>query len=280
MMRWLWTVLLLLPLVGCPAAQKDTSTATGNAPTAVSDPPEGTPVVVWVDPLLEKPLTAVAKGFAELYPPGIIPVYLERGELLDMAAGTAPPDPPDVIITGDNEVYLALLAAGLLDEVTARVFAGDSLTLVQKAETGYRTSTLYDVYKLRFEGFAIGALTTTTGYYGRQALFSEGGMPRLEDRLIVVHTGAGLAGSIAAGNPPIGILCTSSVVQSQGLEVMLPIDEALHEDIRYRATAVTGSAGNDGVMALLSYLAENAAVQELLVGYGLTGRIQALDESL
>ena len=280
-------MLLLLPLAGCPAPQKaDTGsastgrTAAGDVARQADDPAAETPVTVWADPLLEKPLAAVAESFREVYAPGLLPVFMERGELLELATAEAQTGLPDIIITGDNEVYLALLGAGLLDEVTGRVFAGDSLALVQQKGAEYHTASLFDAYRLRFDGFALGSNSTTAGYFSRQALVSDGVLPRIEDRLVIADSGNELVSRIAAGNPPIGILPTSVFVQSRGLEIVMPIGEELHEDIRYRATAAAGRSGGDGVMALLHHLAENSAVQELLVGYGLAGRIQALDETV
>lgn len=284
-MRWLTFLLILIPLAGCPAARDGSTTG---ADTASQTAAERTPVVaevngpdaviVWADPLLKVTLEALAADFSKLHAAGYKVIYMERGEFLDYAQSDPPPPAPDVMLVADNEVYTTLLSSGLIEEVTSRVFAGDRLVLVQPAGGEYRVGQLYDVYKLRFEAFAIGADNTAAGYFARQALLTEGGLAKLEDRLAGHDSGPDLVAALVAGEMKIGIVCHSSVVQTAGLEIIKIIGEDLHEDIRYRAAAATGASERDGVIELLRYLAEEPAVQDVLPGYGLKDRKQALQE--
>jgi ABC-type molybdate transport system substrate-binding protein len=127
---------------------------------------------------------------------------------------------PTYFITADTPTLTALREAGVTDESTARTFAGDSLALVQPAGRGYASGTLFDIYKLRFEHLAVGAEETAVGYYARQALITEGGFKRVEDRLKPFAHTTELLASLSGGGSPLGIIAKSQFVQSDGLELV------------------------------------------------------------
>lgn len=275
----------MLLLTGCPAAQHDDQaparTGAQAAPeAAAAKPPAATrKLTVWADPLLEVPLTALKADFTAKCGGSYDLLFVERGELLDQAkTAQAETALPDIFITADGRTLRALLAAGLVDEPTARTFAGDSLALVQLAGGRFVSGTLFDVYKMRFDHLAVGTESTAVGFYTHQALVTEGCFPRLEDRLLTFDRTADLLDSLTSGQSMIGIITKSQFVQSQGLDLMLLISERLHEDIRYQAVAARGRGSNDSVMALLRFLAEDEQVQLKLQGYGLSDRQTALIE--
>ena len=269
-----------LAVSGCPSAKNNDQAPASPAADTAAEPAVSTwELVVWADPLLETPLAALQADFRAQYGGGYSMLFLERGELLSRAtAGDAASPPPDVFITADTPTPTALREAGVTDEVTARTFAGDSLALVQPAGQGYASGTLFDIYKLRFEHLAVGAEETAVGYYARQALITEGGFKRVEDRLKPFARTTELLASLSGGESPLAIITKSQFVQSDGLALVLLVSERLHEDIRYQAVAARGRGADAGVLALLRFLAEDEQIQLKLAGFGLIDRQTAMVE--
>lgn len=283
-MRWLTLALLLIPLAGCPSGGEDGGTAPGDSvpaatPAASNATAAGESLLVWADPLLHIVLEGLKDEFETRYAPGYSALYLERGELTARLAEDEPPPLPDVFVIADQEVFTALREGGFIDEATARTFAGDRLALVQQVGEGYECSSLFDVYKLRFDQFALGEAGTAVGYYGEQALITEGCFARLTDRLVRYGRTAELIGALSGVPRRLGIVCASTVVQRSELEVVMLISEERHQDIRYLAMASAGRGTDKSIAALLRFLAEEEEIQTLLGGYGLLDRDEALIEN-
>ena len=277
-LHWLMIVLPLL-LAGCPsgddAARQNGATDQGSA-AKQAEPAEA--LVVWADPLLKEPLAGLADKFKAQYAPGYVLLFLERAELVARMTAAEPPSAPDVFIVADVQTLVALRDSGVIDEASARTFAGDTLALVQPAGAGYGTATLFDIYKLRFDKLAVGAQDTSVGYYAWQALVTEGCFKRLEDRLRHYERTSELLDGFSSGAEELGIIATSQYVQADGLELVLRLGEDLHEDIRYQAVAAKGRGADEGAMRLLRFLAEDIGIQSKLEGFGLTDRQTAMVE--
>jgi|GEM_PF-2468973 len=284
-MRWLIPALLLIPLAGCPSGGEDGGTAPETAtpaaatPAVSSAPAAGEPLLIWADPLLHVVLEGLRDEFEARYAPGYSALYLERGELTARLAEDEPPPLPDIFVIADQEVFAALREGGFIDEATARTFAGDRLALVQQVGEGYEAGSLFDVYKLRFDQFALGEEGTAVGYYGEQALLTEGCFDRLADRLVRYGRTSELIGALSGVPRRLGIVCASTVVQRAELEVVMLISEKLHQDIRYQAMAASGRGTDEGVATLLRFLSEEEEIQTLMAGYGLLDRDEALIEN-
>ncbi|MBN2082999.1 substrate-binding domain-containing protein [bacterium] len=281
--RWLVLIVLSALLAACPqaepgdntpASQPAASTSTDTAPGTASL--AGGAVTVWAEVLLAEPLTALSEDFKAQYAGGWRVEYKERGVMLTAITADSPPELPAVVLFADTQVRDQLIERGQIEEATLRTFAGDVLVLAQIKDGLFATGSLYDIYKAPFTHLLLGSPQTTVGYYGEQALISEGCFSRVESRLKLVDSTAELVGSLLSEEKVVGIVMASQVVQSGGLEVMTMVSERTHEDIRYSAAATTGHSGDPGVMDLLRFLAEDEAIQLKLEGYGLLNRETAL----
>jgi len=282
--HWLALIVLSALLAACPQAEPGdnppvsnpavSSTTTDTA--AQTEIPAGGAVTVWAEVLLEKPLTALADDFEAQYAGGWQIEFMERGEMLAAITADQPSELPAVLLFADTQVRDQLFEHDLIDEATLRTFAGDVLALAQIKDGLYATGSLYDVYKAPFNKLLIGSPQTAVGYFGEQALISEGCFSRVEDRLQIIDGTAKLIDSLLTEEKVVGLVMASQVVQSGELEVMTMVSERTHEDIRYSAVATLGHGGGAGVMELLRFLAEDEAVQLKLEGYGLLNRETAL----
>jgi molybdate transport system substrate-binding protein len=183
---------------------------------------------------------------------------------------------PDVFITGDAVSAEWLAAEGFSAAVTARVIAGDRLALLSTAGLGFEAGTLFGITTQRFKSIAVGTEGTCAGYYARQALISDGAMDRVAERMVVVERSVETVAEPAAGAVQLGLSFASLVSQATGVKLLLVVDGGLHERIQYTAVAAADSVQDEAVQTFLDLAALDAELQQLLTGYGLTSRKEAL----
>jgi molybdenum ABC transporter molybdate-binding protein len=268
-MRWL--IPLIIMLAGCPQAEKQTQTS--SVPAA-----EQRALTVWADPALSVPLEALTADFTKLHRPGLDVRYVEREELLEAVDGGEPADPPDVYLFADQRVLETFREAGAVDESSTRTFAGDRLVVACRLDEGWKTASLFDVYKLRFTGFGLAGENTSLGHYSAQALHSEGVRSRIEKRIVSFSSLDKLLAGLADDEVQLMLVFASTVTQRTDLQAILIVGEDLHEDIRYVA-ASSGQRNDPAVIEFLRFLAEDEDVQQKLMSYGLIGRTDALVEN-
>lgn len=279
-MRKLILILCVFVLTGCPqqqeqAASKQTTTTPATAAAAPATE-SGEELEVWADPLLVPALEALTPDFEYLYAPGYRIVPKERGELLANLSQDGGPELPDVICA-DAVVLAEYNSTQRIEDATLRTFAGDRLVLAERPGTGYKSPSLYDISKLRFDALGLGEATTLAGYYGEQALISEGVMKHIEGRIKRYPTTPALVDALNADEVQT-ILVTASAAAVDGVSAWLLIGEDVHEDIRYQAAASLGKSATPGVPQLLRFLAEDEDIQAKFEGYCLVRREIALDE--
>lgn len=259
---------------GCPAREQVDGQAAGaghqQASTAAT-----APLIIWADAALEQPLTALAKEYRDQTGTTLAPLFLERGELRRELT-EAPDVLPDVFITGDAVSAEWLAAEGFSAAVTARVIAGDRLALLSTAGLGFEAGTLFGITTQRFKSIAVGTEGTCAGYYARQALISDGAMDRVAERMVVVERSVETVAEPAAGAVQLGLSFASLVSQATGVKLLLVVDGGLHERIQYTAVAAADSVQDEAVQTFLDLAALDAELQQLLTGYGLTSRKEAL----
>jgi molybdenum ABC transporter molybdate-binding protein len=289
-MRPLTSLLLacLLLLSACPAPKPAADTprdpvAPAGDPSGTADTPDpaGSPAIAVVaDPALQPALADLGSAFAQLHPGGINTSYVERGALLtEIETWKADPAAmPPVVIAPDPGVLKALRAGGLIDEPTLRTFAGDRLALVQKAGDQWSSPSLHDINRLKFKQLGVGSNDTIAGYYGRQALISDGVYDNVAARILEYASLEALVAGVASGRCELGMALVSATISHPEVTVALLPGADLHEDIRYQIAATVGHAADPGVAELLRFIAEDAGAQATLAGYGFVPRAQAIVE--
>jgi hypothetical protein len=285
----LCAICALTVLAGCPPKPK-----TDEKPAA--RPAAEAPVkslTLWADPALRGALDAL-KPLALQRGLRWDVSYVERGRLLEIAAGKAltegtprsavfssAPDglpAPQALLISDEKVYEALRSGGLIDESSARSFAGDLLAVVSLKAKPWPAPSLYDLPLLGFELCGAGGVNTSVGQYGQQALVSSGVDKLLGERTKFYESLDALMAALKGGEVQVALTFASAAAQDPELEVSATVEEDLHEDVRYQALAVKGRERDAAVRALLKLLAEDAEAQRMLEAYGYLGREAALVE--
>ena len=283
-MRLLPIILLALFAVSCPqdVPQKVDNPGGPNhqaKPNKSEARPYAGTLIAWTDPLLMVPLEAVGADLNKWYGIKLELTPVDRGELLQRIESGAVGNLPDVYLVGHPDLFTALREAGLIDEQGSRTFAGDRLVVVQKRGNRLVVKDLFEVYKLYIKAFGLGQETSTVGHYGYQALLTCGVHPRIEERLVLLPDTQAISAALEAGEVELALIAMSSAVQTPELEVLHVVDETFHEDIRYLAVPAKGKSENPTVSEFLRLLAEDAGVQQSLMGYGLVGRATAMEET-
>ena len=268
------TIIALLLLCACPKAASDTPAGQSTAASGSSKASLGKLHIV-CDPLLEHLLTELEPQFAREHG-GYTLEGRERGLLLQQISNGNRFEDVDVFAYADPQLGQSLMDAGLISVPTQRTFAGDQLALISRENENWRSATLFDIYNLRFKKLSIGSTDTVTGFFAERALISDGVMPRVEDRLSRPGTAAGNVEELLAKESELAIMPRSMVPGISGIKVVLFIDRTLHKDFQYRIAGAPGSENDEAVMALLTMLAEDAAVQQLISGFGFDNRNEAL----
>ena len=285
MMRKLILCVCAVLLAGCPQQEQkaDGASASPAVSGTVAQPPpavdskDGAPVEVWADPALVPVLDVLAEDFKAIYPPGYTVEAKERGDLLAHLGEEGEPAMP-AVLCADGKALEPYCTQGHAEAETLRTFAGDRLVLAERPGTGYKSPSLFDIYELRFEKLGLGEPETLAGYYGEQALISEGVMNRITDRVERYPATAALIDALKLDEVDV-ILLPASAAAVNDVSAWLLIGEDLHEDIRYQAAAGKDQQDSPGVAELLRFLAEDDEVQNKLEGYGLVRRETALVEN-
>jgi molybdenum ABC transporter molybdate-binding protein len=279
----LFCLCALLLLAGCPHPQ---SVATSAVPDKA--PAAGPPISIWADPALRGALEALEPLYRERFAGGWKVTYVERAALLELARrrdsesgtlSTGSRPAPDVLLTPDAAVYHELRRAGVIDESTARTFAGDVLLVVHRKEEGWPLPRFQDLPLLRFKTLGLGSTDTSLGFYTQQAIVTDGLVEPLKDRTKEYATTQELLTALGSGELDLAIVYGSTAAQSTAMESAAAVPEDLHEDIRYQAVAVTGRAGRPGAVELLRLLSEDPQAQEVLGSFGYMDRTAALQEN-
>lgn len=268
------SVIALLLLCACPkqdAAAPD-GTKAAAAPAVSADSGK---LKILCDPLLLTLLTELEPEFRKGHG-GYVVEGIERGALLTRIGNGDKFEDVDVFAYADPQLGQTLMDAGLLSQASLRTFAGDQLALISRDGESWRSNTLFDIYSLRFKKLSIGSTDTVTGFFAERALISDGVMPRVEDRLSRPGSAAEIVEGLLSGQAEMAIVPRSLVLNLKGVKVALLIDRTLHKDFQYRIAGAAGSEENPEVMALLTLLAEDQAVQTLIGGYGFDNRSEAM----
>ena len=267
-------ILLLAAALAAPGCRgKATRSGSAVPPKA---PARALSVSVLADPVLAEPLGAVAKLLKKRDGTELRLSFLDSTAQAQLKPDTAPA--ADVLIFADHGVLSPLVKAGVVDEASACVFAGDRLTLVGKRGMGWRTETLFDTYRLRFKKLGLADSKTVLGAYCDEALKSDGAYKHVKDRLKYYRATPDLAQALAKDEVQLAMAYASTAAQDPQMEVALLVGADLHEDIRYRAVARAGRSADRGVQEFLRLLCEDQEVQAALGGFGLADRETALTD--
>lgn len=277
-MRTILALSLALLLIGCNEVQQESEPNDDLGHVKQAAPAQPADMEIWFEPILQAPMKEFAGTAGKSLGLNISLKGVGRVKMTKAALGEPENSQPQVYIFSGNDVMKELLNSGSIEESTLRTFAGDRLALIQVKDRGYKAHSLFDVYKLRFEGIGVLTPDSAMGKYANQALVSSGANKKLEGLLVEFNSLMQLLEALRQDEVQMAIVPSSIVVQSTDLDPLLIIEEDTHEDIRYQAAAATGYAGDESVVKVLALLAEDEGIQQLFIGLGLVDRRTALVE--
>jgi ABC-type molybdate transport system substrate-binding protein len=271
------SIAVLLILTAALAAGCPRYTAKQPPPTI---PPGADEITLLADPALKAAFEGMALHLAENCDAVLEVEYVERGGLEALLAERIAEGSgiPQLVVVDDAKMATALRDSGAIDADSLRTFAGDRIVIAHKAGENWTTPGLYELHSLGFKQLAMGSQDTAAGYYGRQALISEGVYDGLRERIFEYPDSAAVISALLDGDAELAVVLASAATQQTAFSVMLVAAADLHEDIRYQVAATTGHANDEGVQDLLKCLAEDPAVQEVFTGLGYVPRAGALEE--
>jgi len=260
------TLLLALALCGCPA-----DTHSGSGGHSMSHSSLAGPVRVWADPALKTALDKLEPDFKKKHPTGWEVAYKESADIAKLSAA----DHPDVVLTVEP-VAQKLFGGGVVDESTARTFAGDMLTVITSRSKPLSLAKLGDLVMTAFKGLGVGADGTSEGYYAQQALLADGAKAKIKDQIKPYASMDELVAAVGSASIDFGMVYASTAAQHKEVAIATVVPEDLYEDIKYVAVASKDAAKRHGVVELLKLLGEDAATQKLLGSYGYMDRAAAM----
>jgi molybdate transport system substrate-binding protein len=164
-------------------------------------------------------------------------------------------DQADLFISADSAWMDSLDQQGLIDKTTRADLAGNHLVLVGLKDTSLRPKSLADLSHKKYQPIAVGdPAYVPAGRYAMQAFVLHG---------IVRHDGLRLAEApsvraalnyVLAGQCPVGIIYASDVASADNLDVLLVIDPADHDSIRYPAAVLLDASDVGQALRVLDWL--------------------------
>lgn len=193
-----------------------------------------------------------------------------------LAAGA----PADLFISADTEWMAYAAQRGLVRADTARVLAGNALTVIAPAASKIRVNPtrLADWQAALGKGRLVTADPDSVplGRYAREALQFFGLWKNLEQRLARAENARAALALVARGEAPLGIVYASDAKSERRVRIVAKLDARAHAPIVYPAALV--SASHPAASAYLDFLT-SAEAKKIFVRHGFTEVTAPTDRS-
>ncbi|MEZ6191576.1 MAG: molybdate ABC transporter substrate-binding protein [Phycisphaerales bacterium] len=182
-------------------------------------------------------------------------VEINAGASGALAKQIAQGDGADLFISADPGWMDALTKQNLIDTATRVDLVANRLVLVGQAGSGLAPGSLADIKQADYQPIALGdPAYVPAGRYAVQALALHGleigpGLKLAE----APDVRAALA-FVLSGQCPVGVVYASDAKDARGVVVLLTIDPADHEPIRYPAAVVRDAPNREGAVRVLDWL--------------------------
>ncbi len=169
-------------------------------------------------------------------------------------------DRVDLFISADTFWMDDLEQRGLIDPTTRVNLAGNRLVLIGPKDTGVHPERIGDLADKQYQPIAVGdPAYVPAGRYAAQALESHGLGNDDTIRLAEAPNVRAAVAFVLAGQCPVGIVYGSNVVGSDEVRVLLEIDPADHDPIRYPAAALKDAPNREPALRVLAWLQSERA---------------------
>lgn len=166
-------------------------------------------------------------------------------------------DRVDVFISADTLWMDGLSKQGLIDKATRSDVAGNQLVLIGLAGVGVdvESISIEDLTDARHHPIAVGdPAYVPAGRYAMQVLAAHGLDDRNRLRLAEAPNVRAVVAFVMTGQCPVGLVYASDVREVEGIEVLLAIDPADHDPIRYPAAVLKDAPNHDAAVRVLAWL--------------------------
>lgn len=175
--------------------------------------------------------------------------------------------PVDVFVSADEETMKRGIDQKLLDPLTRKDFAANSLVLVAPLTGGAPVKTLGDLNTEPVKKIAIGKLATVpVGRYTQQALQANKLWEPLEPKFVYADSVRQVLDYVARGEVDAGFVYrTDAALMPDKVKIVLQNND--HSPVRYPAAVVSESRLKPQAQSFVDYLSTPAA-QAILTRYG------------
>jgi molybdate transport system substrate-binding protein len=182
--------------------------------------------------------------------------------------------PVDVFVSADQETVARGVEQKVLDDGSARIFASNTLVLIQPLAGGPSLRTLADLTRPEVQRIAIGKpATVPAGRYTRQALVAAGLWEPLQPRFVPADSVRQVLDYVARGEVEAGFVYrTDAAVMPDKVQVVAVVGG--HEPIRYPAVLVSDGRHKALAAEFITFLGTPAA-QDVLARRGFAPAVSA-----
>lgn len=214
-------------------------------------------------------LSQIKERFEENYPidvtynfggSGTLAIQIERGA------------PVDLFISANKTEIASLVDHGLLAKESEVNVAYNELVLIKAKENNIPITSIEQLSSELIKQIAIGNPDTVpAGYYTKQALQKLNKWDELKGKFVFTQDVRQVLTYVETGNVDIGFVYKTDAIQSDKTDIILHIDENLHDTITYPAAITTYSKHAEAAEQFLQYLLSNEA-QSVFASYGFNGK--------
>ena len=200
---------------------------------------------------LREAMEQIAAGYENQTKDHVELTFGSSGQLLAQIKGGAP---IDAFISAADAQVKELIEAGLADESSRQVIAGNELVLIVRASAKEELKTFQDLTKVK--RLSIGEpKTVPAGQYAMQALKALKLDETLRDRIVYGTNVRQVLDYLRRGEVPAGIVyATDAKEAGDEVKVVATAEGSWHEPIRYPAVIVKRSAKQEAAKKFLEYL--------------------------
>jgi molybdate transport system substrate-binding protein len=164
-------------------------------------------------------------------------------------------DRADLFISADALWMDRLSGRGLIDRATRTDLAGNRLVLVGLTDMRRRPQKLSELSERGYQPVAVGdPAYVPAGRYALQALERHGLEPGGNPRLAEAPDARAVLAFVLSGQCPVGLVYASDAAAEGGVVVLLAIDPADHDPIRYPAAVVHDAPNPGQALRVLEWL--------------------------
>ncbi|MCE9589017.1 MAG: molybdate ABC transporter substrate-binding protein [Planctomycetes bacterium] len=217
---------------------------------------------------MREAMTQIAGAYAKKTGDKVEITFGSSGQLMGQIKAGAP---IDAFISAADKQVDDLAAAGLVDETTRRIVAGNTLVLIVPADSGVSTGGFGDLSKPEVRRIAAGEpKTVPAGQYAEQVFRSFRVTAEIKEKLVYGTNVRQVLDYVERGEVTAGVVYKTDAMESGGkVRVVATAPTDSHDPIVYPAVLVKASSKREATIRFLDYLGGQKA-REVFAAKGFT----------